>query len=118
MGGLTLIRNGYTNEGFHYLQIGFERSGKPSLGRILAKGLQKHQKYAQAEEIYTYNKNVEPYRFEARMDLLDLFIETKQNKKAVAMAQEIVHLPVKIPSPTIENYKRTARAYLQGFEPK
>lgn len=118
MGGLSLIKNGYVNEGFQYLQIGFERSGKPSLGRVLANGLLKQKKYAQAEKIYRYNKNVEPYRYEARMDLFNLFIETKQEAKAKAMAQEIIQLPVKVASPTIEGYKRKAKQYLQGFEPK
>ncbi len=112
MGGLTLIKNGYVNEGFQYLQIGFERSGKPSLGRVLANGLKQQKKYAQAEKIYRYNKNVEPYRYEARMDLFNLYIETKQGTKAKAMAQEIMQLPVKIPSPLIVGYKKQAKAYL------
>ena len=118
MGGLSLIKNGYVNEGFQYLQIGFERSGKPSLGRVLANGLLQQKKYAQAEKIYHYNKNVEPYRYEARMDLFNLFIETKQEAKAKAMAQEIIQLPVKVASSRIEGYKRKAKQYLQGFEPK
>lgn len=112
MGGLTLVKNGYMDEGFHYLEIGFEHSGRPSLGRVLANGLKQQKKYAQAEEIYTYNKNVEPYRYEARVDLLNLFIETKQDKKAKAIAQEIIQLPVKIPSLKIELYNKKAKKYL------
>jgi O-Antigen ligase len=94
MGGLILIKNGFINEGFHYLQIGFERSGKPSLGRVLANGLKQQKKYSQAGEIFTYNKNVEPYRYEARMDLLNLYIETNQDAKAKEMANEIIKLRV------------------------
>jgi len=118
MGGLTLIKNGYINEGFDYLQTGFERSGKPSLGRVLANGLKQQKKYSQAEQIYNYNKNVEPYRYEARMDLFNLFMETKQYTKAKAMAKEIIQLPVKIPSRKIEGYKRKAKAYLRELEKK
>jgi len=118
MGGLTLIKNGYVNDGFLYLEISYERSGKPSIGRILANGLQQQKKYVQAEKIFLYNKNVEPYRYEARMDLLNLFLETKQFSKAKVIATEIIQLPVKIPSPLIVEYKKNATAYLKEFETK
>ena len=118
MGGLILIKNGYVNEGFNYLQSGFERSGKPRLGRVLANGLKKQKKYSQAEEIFTYNKNVEPYRYEARMDLFNLYIETNQDAKAKEMANEIIKLRVKIPSAKIEEYKRVAKAHLDSFTEK
>lgn len=118
MGGFALIKNGYIEDGISNMQIGFNRSGRPSLGRILADGLQKQKKYKKAQEIYNYNKNVEPFRYEARMDLLDLFIETKQKDKATKMAQEIVHLPVKIPSATIVSFKKKAQSYFDGVEKK
>jgi hypothetical protein len=100
------------------LEISYERSGKPSIGRILANGLQQQKKYVQAEKIFLYNKNVEPYRYEARMDLLNLFLETKQFSKAKVIATEIIQLPVKIPSPLIVEYKKNATAYLKEFETK
>lgn len=112
MAGVILVKNGYKEEGIECMKDGFERSGKPTLGRILANGLKKQKKYAEAEKIFNYNKNVEPYRFEARMDLLDLFIVTKQNEKAKKMAQEILQLPVKIPSKTIIDFKKKARLYI------
>lgn len=118
IGGIILVKNGYKKEGVGYMQSGFERSGKPTLGRILANGLRKQKKYAQAEAIYRYNKNVEPYRYEARMDLFDLYLKTKQNAKAKKMAQEIVHLPIKIPSVAIISFKRKAKLYLNEFEGK
>lgn len=118
MGGIILIKNGYKKEGIAYMKTGFERSGKPSLGRILANGLKKQKKYTQAEAIYTYNKNVEPYRYEARMDLFDLFLETNQKIKAKKMALEIINLPVKIPSAKIVIYKRKAKLYINEFGAK
>lgn len=118
IGGIILVKNGFKKEGVAYMQTGFERSGKPTLGRILANGLRKQKKYTQTEAIYTYNKNVEPYRYEARMDLFDLFLETKQNARATKMAQEIIDLPVKIPSKTIVGFKRKAKLYLNEFEGK
>lgn len=118
MGGIILVKNGYKKEGIRYMQTGFERSGKPTLGRILANGLRKQKKHTQAEAIYTYNKNAEPYRYEARMDLFDLFVATNQREKAKKMAQEIVHLPIKIPSKKIVDFKRKAKLYLIEFDRK
>lgn len=113
MGGIILVKNGYKKEGVTYMQTGFDRSGKPSLGRVLAKGLKKQKKFAQAESIYTYNKNAEPYRLEARMDLFELYIETNQIEKAKKMALEIINLPVKIPSAAIVDFKNKARLYVK-----
>jgi hypothetical protein len=117
MGGLVLFKNGYKKEAVAYMQTGFERSGKPTLGKILANGLKKQKKYSQAEAIYRYNKNVEPYRYEARMDLFDLYVTAKQKAKAKKMAIEIINLPVKIPSATIVGFKKKVELYLnQGIE--
>ncbi len=116
MGGIILIKNGYKKEGIAYMKTGFERSGKPSLGRIIANGLRKQKKYTQAEAIYTYNKNAEPYRYEARMDLFNLFVVTKQKAKAKKMAVEIINLPIKIPSTSIIGFKKKAKLYLNKFE--
>lgn len=111
MAGVVLVQNGYPKEGVHYMQIGVQRSGRPSLGKVLAEILQKQGNFAQAEKIYTYNKNAEPYRYEARMDLLHLYQESKQFKKANDMAMEIINLPVKISSPKITACKNEARQY-------
>lgn len=113
--GIVLIKNGYKNEGFSYMKTGFDLTGKPSLGRILAQFHQKKGDFDQAENIYKYNKNVEPYRFEARMDLLYLYQESKQSEKAKAMALEIITLPVKVPSQKITQYKNEAKHYLKGL---
>lgn len=112
MSGIILINNGYREEGINYMQKGVDRSGIPSLGRVLSEGLQRQGKYSQAEKIFIYNKNAEPYRYEARMDLLNLFIRTKQKEKAKKMALEIISLPIKIPSPKITEYKTIAKKYL------
>lgn len=116
MGGIILVKNGYQKEGIVYMQTGFERSGKPSLGKIIANGLKKQKKFTAAEAIYNYNKNTEPYRYEARIDLFKLFIETKQYTKAKKMAAEIIHLPVKIHSETIVDFKKKAQLFLTEFE--
>lgn len=113
MAAIVLVKNGYKKEGISYMQTGFERSGKPSLGRILANGLEKENNFDQAERIYTYNKNAEPYRYEARMDLFHLYLKTTQIEKAKKMALEIINLPIKVPSTKITQYKNEAKDFLK-----
>lgn len=112
MAGVILMKNNYLNEGFDYLNQGFERSSKPSLGRMVALGFEQKKQFDKAEKIYLFNKNVEPYRFEARMDLLNLYTATKQTQKAKKMALEIVNLPVKIRSKKVDGFKNKAKEIL------
>ncbi|WP_264535758.1 O-antigen ligase family protein [Flavobacterium sp. N1736] len=113
MTGGVLLKNKYPSEGIHYLAKGFEYSGKPSLGKILAGFYQKQGKYNEAEKIYLYNMNVEPFRYDANMDLFRLYVKTNHEAKAREMAFRIIHLPIKIPSEKINDYKKEAILYLR-----
>ncbi len=113
MAGIILINNGYHDQGISYMQIGFDLSGKPSLGKILAGFLQKKGDFKSAENIYKYNKNVEPYRYEARMDLFHLYLKSTQIEKAKEIALEIINFPVKIKSKEIDGFKKEAENYLK-----
>ncbi|KIA99193.1 hypothetical protein OA93_06065 [Flavobacterium sp. KMS] len=112
MAGGVLLKNKYAQEGTSYLAQGFKHSGKPSLGRILAGLYQKQGKYSEAEQIYKYNINIEPFRYEARMDLFRLYITTNQTKKSKEEALKIILLPIKIPSEKITEYKNEAEKYI------
>jgi len=75
-------------------------------------------KYNEAEKIFTYNKNVEPFRFDARIDLLNLYLKTNQKQKARKTAKEIIDLPIKIPSKEIDLFKEKAKKYLENEQKK
>lgn len=75
-------------------------------------------KYNKAEQIFIYNKNVEPFRFEARIDLFNLYLRTNQKEKARKTATEILDLPIKIPSKKINFYKEKAKRYLEDEQKK
>jgi hypothetical protein len=113
MAGIILMNNNYYDEGVSYMQTGFDLSGKPSLGKILAGFLQKKGNFKSAENIFKYNKNVEPYRYEARMDLFHLYLESTQIEKAKEIALEIINFPVKIKSKEIDEFKKEAENYLK-----
>lgn len=117
MAGGILLKNKH-EEGIDYLAKGFEQSGKPSLGKILAGFYEKQHKYQEAEHIYQYNINVEPFRFDARIDLFRLYSKTNQKQKTREMANRIINLPVKIPSEKVNGYKEEARLYLSKIDKK
>ncbi|WP_343589332.1 O-antigen ligase family protein [Flavobacterium sp.] len=118
MAGIILLKNNNYKEGINYLKNGFEKSGKPSLGQNLARLFERMDMYFEAEKIYIYNKNVEPYRFDARMDLFNLYLKTNQKEKAIKIAKEILCLPVKIPSERIKLFKEKAKMYLENEQKK
>lgn len=112
MTGGILLKNKLGKEGIEYLSKGFEQSGKPSLGKILAGFYEKQGNYKKAEQIYRYNRNVEPFRYDARINLFRLFVKTNQIGKAEDMAFEIINLPVKKASDKVDEYKKEAKRYL------
>lgn len=112
MAGGILLKNKNAREGISYLAKGFENSGKPSLGKILAGFYEKQGSYKKAEQIYRYNMNVEPFRYDARINLFRLFIKTNQIGKAEDMALEIINLPVKKASDKVDEYKKEAKRHL------
>lgn len=56
MAGVIFLKNKNQEEGLSYLINGFKQSGKPSLGKNLAKVFERMGKYDEAEKIYSYNK--------------------------------------------------------------
>ncbi|MBZ4036831.1 O-antigen ligase family protein [Flavobacterium sp. 17A] len=118
MAGIILLKNNNPEKGINYLVNGFKQSGKPTLGKNLAHFFERMGRYNEAEKIYIYNKNVEPFRFEARMDLFNLYLKTNQKEKARNTAKEIYDLPIKIPSKKIESLKEKAKNYFENEQKK
>ncbi|MEP6806940.1 MAG: O-antigen ligase family protein [Flavobacterium sp.] len=116
--GIIFLKNYNREEGLKYLTNGFKQSGKPSLGKNLATIFERMGKYDEAERIYIYNKNVEPFRFDARMDLFNLYLKTNQKQKAREIAKEILYLPIKIPSKNIDLFKEKMNNYLKNEQKK
>lgn len=118
MAGIIMLKNKDWEEGLQYLLNGFEKSGKPGLGKKLASFYERIRNYEEAEKIYIYNKNVEPFRFDARMDLLRLYSKTHNKAKAKNMACEILNLNVKIPSEVVDRYRKEARYFCDSLKLK
>ncbi len=113
--GTKLYNNGFTEKGFHFIHRAFKKSAAPRIGKRLALINTENKKYKSAEEIYKFNINVEPYRYEARMDLLNLYIKLNRRNDIIKLSNEIINFPVKIPSSQIDIYKKTASDYLKKY---
>ncbi|NJB82054.1 alpha/beta hydrolase-fold protein [Wenyingzhuangia aestuarii] len=111
-----LKKKGYREQSIKYLNIAFQKSGMPLIGRYLALEYLKDNNLKKAIEIFNYNKRVEPYRYEARIDLFNLYSKYKDISNAVLMAKEIIDLPIKIASLQVDSYKNRAKKYLKIYD--
>jgi hypothetical protein len=112
--GKKLYMNGYKEEGLSFIESSFNKNSSPKVGKQLALCYIKDGNYKKAEDIFKFNIDVEPYRYEARMDLLNLLIKLNRNKEAFNLAQEIIDLPIKVPSEKVDDYKLRASKYVEN----
>lgn len=115
LGGGILLNMGHYEEGLNFLELGFKRSGRPALARILAKMYINQDNFKKAEELYIYNIKSEPFRYQGKMDLFILYLKYNKKSKALKIAQEIRDMPVKVPSPEIDEYKKVAGQFIINF---
>ena len=106
--GKSFYELGHKKEGYAHMEKVYKMTSAPKIGKVLAAFYLKDGNYKRAEEIYRFNIAVEPYRYEARMDLLSLLIKSNRYNEVVKLSQEIIDFPIKIPSVKIEGYKKDA----------
>ncbi len=114
--GKKLYESGYQNEGKNHIDRAFKKSSAPRIGRVLAYLNIKENNFKKAEEIFKFNINVEPYRYEPRMDLISLYEKNNYYDKVIDLSKEIINLPVKIPSKKVDNYKKLASKKLNNYK--
>ncbi len=113
--GKTLFEKGFKKDAIKMLEKGFELTSAPKIGRILARYYEKEGNLKQAEEIYSLNVVIEPYRYEAKTDLINLFKNSNQYQKLIDLSKEIIKMPVKVSSKKIKTYKAKAKADLAPY---
>jgi len=112
--GNELINLGDSQKGMELMEYGFSLNKAPKLCQGLAYTNIKQGNYKRAEELLKFNIGNEPYRFEPRMDLFNLYKGLSDYEKAKIIGQEIIDLPVKIPSEEVEAFKTIAKSYLNN----
>lgn len=63
-------------------------------------------KYPQAIKEYEILTSLDPSRFIYKMALLQMYLKNRNTEKALSLASEIIHTKPKIPSDTVNSYKK------------
>ena len=98
-----------------YLETAFQNTSAPKIGKMLALFYLNENNYKSIEDIYTFNKHVEPYRYDPKIGLLNFYNRLNRYDDLMAISQEIVDLPVKIPSKKVDDYKAMARQKIKFY---
>ncbi|MDG1805930.1 alpha/beta hydrolase-fold protein [Flavicella sp.] len=96
-----------------FLEERLIQTSAPRIGRELAHLYYRKGNIKRTEELYKFNSLAEPYRYEARMDLLNLYLKTNNSSKANHLAKTIIDFPVKVPSKKVDYFKRKAKKVFQ-----
>ncbi|WFO15823.1 alpha/beta hydrolase-fold protein [Cellulophaga baltica 4] len=107
--GKNLYELNYKKAGFFLMERNFINNSLPTIGKPLAEMYLKEGNYKRAKEILDFNKWVEPYRYEARMDLANLLARTNNYQELVNGSKEIVVFPIKISSSDVNEYKEISK---------
>ena len=89
----------------------------PKLWISLADANEGVGKYEQAESELKKASDIEPHEFYPRYLLMKLFTKERKLDDALAVAKEIVVMPVKIPSPAVQEVKGKADSLIQSRAP-
>ncbi|MDO5968366.1 alpha/beta hydrolase-fold protein [Flavivirga aquimarina] len=113
--GKALYKLGYLNESYGLMEKSFKKTSLPTNGRQLAEFYSKNGNYNRANEIYQFNINVEPYRYEPQMDHISLLEKTNNYNEIVKRSHEIIEFPVKIPSQKVNEYKELSKKRVEKY---
>ena len=100
-----LMAEGKTEEAITVLNKLLKKSVSNHLYMRLGNAYLRTGNYQKAEETYQMSIFMVPNRFQSRYQLYKLYKQTKQYQKALACANSILALPVKIPSYEINKIK-------------
>lgn len=111
--GQNLYLRGYKNEGFSYMKKGFYELLEPGMGELLAGYLYQERMFDDAEKVLKINIGNEPFRYKPKMDYAVFLGDQGRVFEQNTVLKTIINLPVKIPSESVENYKRQASKILK-----
>lgn len=98
----------------HYLKA-LERTSNPDL--LTKSGLcyQVLGRYDSSEYCFTMIQHMQPHRFIPRYSLLKLYEQRKDSARALAKAQEILKMPVKVRSKKVNDIKKYAKSIVTAY---
>lgn len=103
--GQTLMLNADYSEGIHVLERASKLTSDPYLFTSLGYCYQRMKNFDKAEEYYEHAFYLMPYKFYPRYLLAKLYLEAGENKKARAVANQILTMKIKVSSEAIYEMK-------------
>ena len=103
-------------KGIELMEEAILKNNNPKKVRQLAFFYINDANYIRAEELFKFNIQNEPYRYQARMDLVKLYRKTNQLKKLKPLLKEVIDFPVKIPSDKVNEYKKSCLEILSSLK--
>lgn len=94
--------------GIQLMENSIKKDPIPKANIALSNLYLQQKDYRKTENLLLYNLGIEPSRFEPYVNLMNFYTVTKSENKKIAIANKIINLPVKIPSVTVDKYKKTA----------
>ncbi|MFQ6601950.1 hypothetical protein [Flavobacterium sp. C3NV] len=113
--GFEKYREGEIKLGIDMMENSIKKCQIPDAIIAMAKVYVEVGNLVKAEKLLKFSINIEPFRFEPRIELLQFYIQTNQNIKKRKLAQEIIDLPVKIKSEKVDLYKENACKILINY---
>ena len=107
------LQTGNEEKAIRYLEKACSLSASANLRLEWAQVYRKKGQYNQAIQLADYARYVQPNRFTPPSLLLSLYHESGQPEKALAIAREILEMPVKIPSAEVYAIRQGAEKYIQ-----
>lgn len=108
----TLYDNQQIEEAITILLKAKEHTADPNILLKLAKYARENQQHDLAVEAYQQVVYMLPYKFHPRQQLMDTYVQVGDWEKARNTANEILSLPVKVPSVAVDKIKASARKVL------
>ena len=116
--GYSLYKTGQSEESNKILREGISVSCNPIFHVIQGNNFKTLHQFSAAEESYRYAFSILPNRLYPLSLLLQLYIETDQNNKAIEIAEKIIAFKPKIESHLTINMKKEAMAFLENTKNK
>lgn len=110
--GEELYLNNKTEKGIDYMKRATVKNNAPLLIDVLSKAYEHKGEIHKTENLLKKNTGVEPFKFKPKVNLMDFYGRTGKLKEQKETAQEIINLPVKIPSKEVDEYKKRAEKVL------
>lgn len=98
--------------GIQLMKNSIKKDPIPKANIALSNLYLQQKNYRNTERLLRYNIGIEPSRFEPYINLMNFYTLTKSENKKIALAKKIIDLPAKIPSATVDKYKKMANEVL------